>query len=464
MATITTNTTITLPAGQMLVFGLGGSATAIIDGNVYELGLGEKFFGPFTANESVQVVVRSGTITYNVETDGAASREVTQNPITRQLVPDALDSVLGAVGSPYLGQVATNCSLNNWTNSVNKQMMSRTRHIARDRLTSVQVAYGNWRVNTGTGAEEGNGSTAQVTMSIEYPVGTYTRVTFGGQTTGTAGDAATIISDSTPVDIPAGAVFFVRLWTNNANGLIYADNHKARTGEMNAFGVTTADLTMGGDFAAATAIMQVPVAIIGQTVRPSFFLAGTSRTKGISDTADNSGDVGVLARSIGSARAYINAGIASDAVVDAKSNYTRRMALSAYCTHVICEYGINDVRGNAKNRTAAQIVADLNTFAALFNGKPFYQTTCPPYTSSTDSFATTANQSTAVNTNHAQLVALNDSIRAGNVNAHGVIDLARITAPTGVWEPYYTTDGLHEVRRGALAIQSASVLHAGMFG
>jgi hypothetical protein len=97
MATITTNTTITLPAGQMLVFGLGGSATAIIDGNVYELGLGEKFFGPFTQSESVQVVVRAGTITYNIETDGAASREITQDPITRQLTPDASDAVRGAV-------------------------------------------------------------------------------------------------------------------------------------------------------------------------------------------------------------------------------------------------------------------------------------------------------------------------------------------------------------------------------
>jgi Concanavalin A-like lectin/glucanases superfamily len=97
MATITTNTTITLPAGQMLVFGLGGSATAIIDGNVYELGLGEKFFGPFTVNESVQVVVRAGTITYNIETDGAASRDILQDPISRQLTPDSADAVRGAV-------------------------------------------------------------------------------------------------------------------------------------------------------------------------------------------------------------------------------------------------------------------------------------------------------------------------------------------------------------------------------
>ncbi len=96
MATITTNTTITLPAGQMLVFGLGGSATAIIDGNVYELGLGEKFFGPFTQSESVQVVVRAGAITYNIETDGAASREITQDPITRQPVSDSADTIRGA--------------------------------------------------------------------------------------------------------------------------------------------------------------------------------------------------------------------------------------------------------------------------------------------------------------------------------------------------------------------------------
>jgi BNR repeat-containing family member len=106
MATITTNTTITLPAGQMLVFGLGGSATAIIDGNVYDIGQGEKFFGPFTQTESVQVVVRAGTITYNIETDGFASRDILQDPITRQLTPDSADAVRGAVNGGYQLAVA----------------------------------------------------------------------------------------------------------------------------------------------------------------------------------------------------------------------------------------------------------------------------------------------------------------------------------------------------------------------
>ncbi len=111
MATITTNTTITLPAGQMLVFGLGGSATAIIDGNVYDIGQGEKFFGPFTQTESVQVVVRAGTITYNIETDGAASRDILQDPITRQLTPDSADAVRGAVGPGFRVQPPTRDSL-----------------------------------------------------------------------------------------------------------------------------------------------------------------------------------------------------------------------------------------------------------------------------------------------------------------------------------------------------------------
>ncbi len=366
-----------------------------------------------------------------------------------------------------VGQIATACELNNWTNGSNKQMMSRKMHKARDNMYGFKIAYGNWycalQVAPSNGTEANNGADSTITASIEYPVGTFTRVTFGGSASGTVPAGSTLFSDEINVFIPNGATFYVRLWTKNATGLVYNNNHIAMTGEMNAYGVTTPDLTMGGSFATATNIMQAPCAIIGVTSKPSVWLAGDSRMQGIKDTGDASGNVGEGARSIGNQFAYINAGVASDRVQLAAANYTRRLALAQYCTHVVSNYGINDNRSNGGNRTSAQVITDLNTFAGLFGGKPFYQCTIPSYTSSTDGWTTTANQSTAINTNHAQLLVLNDSIRGGSINAcWGVFDLYNICTPTGVWVPNFTDDGLHELRRGALAIQSSAVLNPGI--
>lgn len=363
----------------------------------------------------------------------------------------------------YIGQVATRSGLLNWTNGTNKQMMSRSRHQARENISLLKIAVPNWycalQVAPSNGTEANNGASTTVTASIEYPVGVFTRITFGGSVSGVNPAGSTIYSDWVNVSIPNGADFYVRLWTSNPTGLVYYNNHIAQSGEMNAFGVTTPDLTMGGSFAAASNIMQVPCAIIGYATQPSFWLAGDSRCAGISDSASASLNVGELARTIGNKFAYINAGIASDRVNLASANYTRRLELSQFCSHIISNYGINDNRSDGGNRSSAQVMTDLNTFGALFGGKPFYQCTIAPYTSSTDSFATTANQSTAVNTNHAQLLVLNDAIRAGGVtSAWGIIEIWNAVTTSGVWTPGLTTDGLHENHRGNLAIQASNAV------
>lgn len=363
----------------------------------------------------------------------------------------------------YLGQVATRSGVMNWTNAGNKQMMSRSLHKAREHISKLKIAIPNWYVAAQTapsnGTEANNGASTSVTASIEYPVGVFSQVTFSSSITGTIPAGGTIISDWVPVTIPDGAEFFVRLWTNNANGLIYCSTHIGQAGEMNAYGVTTPDLTMGGSFASATAIIQVPCAIIGSATQPSYYFAGDSRGFGVNDTADISRDVGQLARTIGKKFAYINGCVSSERVQLASANYAKRLELAAYCSHVISNFGINDNRSNSGNRSAALVMTDLNTFANLFGGKPFYQCTIPPYTSSTDSFATTANQSTAINTNHAELLVLNNSIRSGGVaSAYGVIELYNAVTTAGVWTPNFTTDGLHESRQGNLAIQSSNVV------
>ena len=384
------------------------------------------------------------------------------NDIVGIVDPDGSEKTFITTTS-FIGQVATRSGLLNWTNTSNKQMMSRSLHKAREAITKLKIAVPNWycalQVSPSNGTEANNGAATTVTASIEYPVGTFTQVTFGGSTSGVNPAGSTILSDWVAVTIPDGAEFYVRLWTSNATGLIYYNNHVAQSGEMNAFGATTPDLTMGGSFTTATTIMQVPCAIIGEATRPSYWLAGDSRGAGITDSADVSRNVGEFARSIGNKFAYINGCITSDRVNLAAANYTRRLELSQYCTHVVSNYGINDNRSDAGNRSSAQVIGDMVTFSALFGGKPFYQCTIAPYTSSTDSWATTANQSTAVNANHAQLLVLNDAIRAGGVtSAWGVIDIWNAVTTSGVWTPSLTGDGLHENRRGNLTLQASNAI------
>lgn len=76
MPTISTSTTITLPAGQKLVIsGAGAAATATVNpgslAQIYDVGVGQDILGPFGRATPVRVDIRSGSVTYNTVADGA---------------------------------------------------------------------------------------------------------------------------------------------------------------------------------------------------------------------------------------------------------------------------------------------------------------------------------------------------------------------------------------------------------
>jgi hypothetical protein len=136
------------------------------------------------------------------------------------------------------------------------------------------------------------------------------------------------------------------------------------------------------------------------------------------------------------------------------------------CTRALCAYAINDLAGA---RTLAQLQADNISLWTYLNGQGLTvrQTTCTPYTTSTDSFATTANQ-TAVMVNgetnrlnwNAWLrdgapildgaAALTGSSAAGTLRAgdtghplDGIVDTAATVETSGKWDAGTTGDGLH---------------------
>src|SRR4051812_22294341 len=85
--------------------------------------------------------------------------------------------------SSYTGLVATNTRMANTNNNTLFYFNARTQHIARDTITQLAVVLPNWRSTSGT---EANGpGTATFTAAIEYPIGTFTQLLFGGNASGT---------------------------------------------------------------------------------------------------------------------------------------------------------------------------------------------------------------------------------------------------------------------------------------
>jgi hypothetical protein len=180
-------------------------------------------------------------------------------------------------------------------------------------------------------------------------------------------------------------------------------------------------------------------------------LAGDSRLSNnvTYDASPNGfGGSGEVERYVAKNYASFNAGSAGETLVNAATgSYTMRFALAKYCSNVICGYGGNDlIAGNS----LVTILANLATFANKFSGKPFYQTTLSPYTTSTDLWATTINQ-TAVASESVR-VSLNNAIRQGlGAPISGYIETAdnsESARDSGKWKVTgsangYTSDGIH---------------------
>ena len=377
--------------------------------------------------------------------------------------------------APYTGVVASRCAVPSSFSSVNKQLMARSKHVALDNINSLQLVFANWYVkNTATIGENAPGAPADFQAAIEYPAGTIAGIVkFSDSITGTAADGATIVSDPLTVNIPYGATFYVRTFAsctagicfrNGAGGLNTAGG-LTTSGECWTFGVTTPNtVTTPGPFANQQAGLYFgPTAIIGVTSRVSVFVTGDSRqNNGVAyDVAtDGYGLTGELNRSLGRPYATLNAACGSEriaTVVNTPALYVRRLALAQYCSHIVCGYGINDIAFDA--RTSAQVLGDLQTFWASFGTKPVYQQTISPVSTSTDSWATTVNQTTSAT--NGQRTALNDLIRfmpSGLSGMFEVADQVESARNSGIWKAAYTIDGLHGNSTADITIQNSGAV------
>lgn len=352
-----------------------------------------------------------------------------------------------ALAVPYLGQVATRGFVPKQANTSYKQMNAQRLHIARDNITSLQVAFANWFAN-GTGGEQAPGGTAVFTASIQYPIGSaWQQFTWGGNASSpvVADGATSPLSDALTLTtvIPAGQGFLIRCYGVFSAAIVLdaaATAHGTSYDLLDYMASGNTDKTMNGaTFNPGVSNVYGACLVVGQTRRPSCLLLGDSRVYGQADAVDGAGDLGEFGKSIGPHFAYANVGCAGELVNNFVGNFTRRQALGAYFSHVLCNWGINDL-SNA--RTANQIIADIGTVAnTVFPTKKVLWSTIYPAPTTTDGFLTLANQT--ANANDAVRVSVNNALRRGVVpGLAGVFDNASaVEAPTDSGKYIVTATG-----------------------
>lgn len=370
-----------------------------------------------------------------------------------------------------LGQVATRCQLAQ-TFSSNKNLMSRTyRHMRADvQRFKIVVSAGHTDASNSF-AETPLGADPTVTASVEYPLGTHTRVTWGGAAKGIIPDLGHLVSDWIEVPIAANQKFGVDLWLDNASGDGIAYNSAKLApdmGDLFARATSTADATMGAAFT-GTSITEsyFPSAIIAMTETASVIIFGDSIAFGVSPEvaeAATDGVTGLIERSIGLDLPYINCGRAGDWGWYFQQSHDWRMSLADYCSSAIYQYGINDV---SNSRGAANIAADRQAFSTFLpDGMPAFVTTILPQTTSTDAWATTANQTTTSGAKETARVTENTARKASPAGFAGVFDTEAAVLSglaSGLWivngsANYSTTDGTHPTKATNLLVRASGAV------
>jgi hypothetical protein len=361
--------------------------------------------------------------------------------------------------SPYLGQVATRSAQPSTTLAQTK-MMSRVAMYATEALSSYQLMFGAWHTSAGGEGTVSIGSAVTYTASIEYPAGTFTQIKWAGSASVVAavgGDTG--LCDAITAAIPQGAKFFVRVYATTTVAGIPCSNQSPWNsgGDAAVIDGTATDLTMSGTVTGANVQGIFPLCVVQTTTRPTFMFVGDSRTaSGGSPGQDAFGNGGQFAYGIGTSYGYINVAMSAAQATSMIGNLaTRRNALSQYVSHVINGLGINDV--NAA-RTLAALQSLFQVMAYQMPGKRHVIATISPSTTSTDSWATLANQT--VNANDAVRVGFNTWAKTLPDPYFACVDIASVTesGSTGKWVPGYTNDGLHQNPTGSAAINSAGVV------
>jgi len=311
------------------------------------------------------------------------------------------------------------------------------------------------------------GSTVTFKRYLEYPAGVYWPVRWGGNSTVTNIDGGQSISD--PVSglvVPAGEKFWERTVVTAVTGTgVLCLTQTPASGT--ALGIT--DGSVAGDFGNSTGtfnsgtVSTVGAAAIRATVAAanarSIVLVGDSITYGQGDISSTGakGGSGWSSRMFDARMPWTKIAKPGQSIAQLLSATTRLNTFLAAINYseALISHGTNDLSDGS---SVASIQANFVTLAGLLNKSGaalIHQSTLPPQTTSTDSWATVANQTILTGGNRASRPTLNDGIRAIPSYLTGQVldraDASMTARNSEIWAtpPAPTADGTHDNSVGA---------------
>lgn len=370
---------------------------------------------------------------------------------------------------------------------------SRTRHALIGSPTDLRLAYANITPDPNGNGEDPT-TTITVKAAVEFISDANTKVypvTFRGQLVGTIDPGGVLTSDPIGFDVRAqnsGTYVYVRTYATVPSGNL-PRTHQTSTSRNE--GSVTGDLTATGSAAitASNGLAYGPTAIVGSpaTDIPQIAVVGDSRLCGYGESFV---ELDYVSRALNDQYAYQRIALNGDRpfFFQYPQGHYRRMPWINGSTHGICNYGINDiiVGGSTLWSQVAQNAVGVWKVVTQRVAK-LYQTTLEPVSTSTDSWATTTNQTT--HSGNAARTGFNDWLRDGapmlngtyvaaGSNATGTVragqaghplvgvievaDLAESARNSGLWKPNYTVDGTHASTTGNTAM-AAAIIPAALF-
>jgi lysophospholipase L1-like esterase len=283
----------------------------------------------------------------------------------------------------------------------------------------------------------------------------------------------TVWSDPVSMAIPAATQFWTRTYVTVTAGQTWRSARQLNTalGEAGSASTSETDLTTSGTIS-GSALGMAPCAIENLYVsdtQPVVLVTGDSIAYGAGDNTSTTPWGGFITRALEGVLPHQRVAMYGERLDHMFLNAfsRRRWPLATGCNIMLCEYPINDITLGTSLATIQSMLLTHWT-NALSRGMRVWQTTITPVTTSTDSWATTANQ-TVVASNPVRIL-LNNWIRAGApidptskaavaVGTSGALlagqsghplygyfeiaDLVETARDSGIWKAAYTADGTH---------------------
>jgi lysophospholipase L1-like esterase len=335
---------------------------------------------------------------------------------------------------------------------------SQTLQTVRFNASAFRFTYANIYNNAGVDAP--GPSTITVKASVRMTGGLNFPVWFNGRRAVTIEPGAVVTSDPLGINIAKGATFFIQTHVSTTVGGQIPFGIKTRSGDSE--GKAGGDQVGSGLTASASRCFSpIMVTAVPATPldSPVILGLGDSNMAGYNDIVGTGDSNGVIRRAFDGVLSYVNVGVSSasvgtnDTLVELQYRMNVADTVQAHAALII--EGTNDIQGGASLATMQARYANLWALLAQ-RGLPIYQCTVPPWTTSSDSWATVGNQT--VSAYEATRVLVNDWLRTVPSPVTHIFDLADAVESarnSGKWKAGYTIDGVHFGVNGATAAAAA---------